>query len=280
MEPRNKVKARVGLVYSTRDLAGKGIAKHVVELLGLREGGVLAGNTYYIGDDIVLAGFNEDVIFFEFLDNYLDVEYYIVLSRHSSKAKIKSLTVHHPGNPTNNAEAGGKPRELSIAFPPMAKKLITLLDKYTTEENLKEEYDVTLEVTHHGPTSLSKPIVFIEIGSSPEEWSDEKARNLVARVVVDSITNTLPECMPSTGFGGGHYARKHTKIMLTTNYCLGHIFSKHVIDYIDEEIILQAIKRSKPQSNNIIIEKKGVKSTQRKKIKEIANKLGLNIIEI
>ncbi len=280
MEPRNKVKARVGLVYSTRDLAGKGIAKHVVELLGLREGGVLAGNTYYIGDDIVLAGFNEDVIFFEFLDNYLDVEYYIVLSRHSSKAKIKSLTVHHPGNPTNNAEAGGKPRELSIAFPPMAKKLITLLDKYATEENLKEEYDVTLEVTHHGPTSLSKPIVFIEIGSSPEEWSDEKARNLVARVVVDSITNTLPECMPSTGFGGGHYARKHTKIMLTTNYCLGHIFSKHVIDYIDEEIILQAIKRSKPQSNNIIIEKKGVKSTQRKKIKEIANKLGLNIIEI
>ncbi len=280
MEPRNKVKARVGLVYSTRDLAGKGIAKHVVELLGLREGGVLAGNTYYIGDDIVLAGFNEDVIFFEFLDNYLDVEYYIVLSRHSSKAKIKSLTVHHPGNPTNNAEAGGKPRELSIAFPPMAKKLITLLDKYATEENLKEEYDVTLEVTHHGPTSLSKPIVFIEIGSSPEEWSDERARNLVARVVVDSITNTLPECMPSTGFGGGHYARKHTKIMLTTNYCLGHIFSKHVIDYIDEEIILQAIKRSKPQSNNIIIEKKGVKSTQRKKIKEIANKLGLNIIEI
>lgn len=280
MEPKNKVKARVGLVYSTRDLAGKGIAKHVVELLGLREGGVLAGNTYYIGDDIVLAGFNEDVIFFEFLDNYLDVEYYIVLSRHSSKAKIKSLTVHHPGNPTNNAEAGGKPRELSIAFPPMAKKLITLLDKYATEENLKEEYDVTLEVTHHGPTSLSKPIVFIEIGSSPEEWSDERARNLVARVVVDSITNTLPECMPSTGFGGGHYARKHTKIMLTTNYCLGHIFSKHVIDYIDEEIILQAIKRSKPQSNNIIIEKKGVKSAQRKKIKEIANKLGLSIVEV
>ncbi len=280
MEPKNKVKAKVGLVYSTRDLAGKGIARHVVELLGLREGGVLAGNTYYIGDDIVLAGFNEDVIFFEFLDNYLDVEYYIVLSRHSSKAKIKSLTVHHPGNPTNNAEAGSRPKELSIAFPPMAKKLITLLDKYATEENLKEEYDVTLEVTHHGPTSLSKPIVFIEIGSSPEEWSDERARNLIARVVADSITNTLPECMSSTGFGGGHYARKHTKIMLTTNYCLGHIFSKHVIDYIDEEIILQAIKRSKPQSNNIIIEKKGVKSTQRKKIKEIVNKLGLNIIEI
>ncbi len=280
MKPKNKVKAKIGLVYSTRDLAGKGIAKHVVELLGLREGGILAGNSYYIGDDVVLAGFNEDVIFFDFLYDYLDVEYYIVLSRHSSRAKVKSLTVHHPGNPTNSAEAGGRPRELSVAFPPMAKKLITLLDKYASEENLKGEYDVTLEVTHHGPTSLSKPIVFIEIGSSPEEWSDERAQRLIARVVVDSITNNLPECIPSTGFGGGHYARKHTKVMLTTNYCLGHIFSKHVIDLIDEEIVLQAIKRSVPQSTSVVIEKKGVRSAQRKMIKEVAGKLGLSIVEV
>lgn len=274
------LRARVALVYSTRDLAGTGIAENVRNLLGFREAGILAGNPYYVYEDIVLAGFNEDVIYFDFLDEFFDVEYYIILSRHSSKARVKSLTVHHTGNPGSRADAGGRPRELSIAFPPMAKKLISLLNRYAEEEGLKEEYDITLEVTHHGPTNLRRPLVFIEIGSTPEEWSDPKARSIIARVVIDSITSPLPECIPATGFGGGHYARKHTKVMLTTEYCLGHIFSKHVMDDVDEDVILQAFTKSLPQSKAVVIEKKGVRSLQRKLIRDVALRHGLEVVEV
>ena len=274
------IKARAALVYSNRDPAGIGIAEHVKRILGLKEHSSYKGIVFYTYEDIVLAGFDEDVIYFEFLDNYLNAEYYIVLSRHSSKARIKSLTVHHTGNPTSRADAGGKPRELAIAFPPMAKKLITLLNRYAVEEGLRDEYDVTLEVTHHGPTSPRKPLVFIEIGSTPDEWRDEKARKVIAQVVADAVTSPLPECTPATGFGGGHYARKHTRVMLNTEYCLGHIFSKHVMDEVDEDTILQAFSKSVPPSKCVVIEKKGVKSLHRKLVKRLAEEHGLCIVEV
>ncbi len=273
-------RGRYALVYSNRDLAGTGIAEHLRGLLDFREYGIVRDAKVFVFEDIFLAGFDEDVLYFDFLDEVFDVEAYIVLSRHRSSARIKSLTVHHTGNPGPRAEAGGNPFELSIAFPPMAKKLLSLVKKYADETKLSEEYDVTLEVTHHGPTSLKKPLVFIEIGSSPEEWVDERARKLIARVVADAVMTPLPDCTPATGFGGGHYARKHTRVMLETEYCLGHIFSKHAMQETNESVILQGFEKSAPPSKAAIIEKKGVRSRERRMIEELATSRGLEIVKI
>ncbi len=274
------LKGEIALVYSKKDLAGTGIALHLKDLLGFREHVFLHNTNVLRFEDIFLAGFDEDVLYFDFLDRVFDVKAYIVLSRHRSSAKIKSLTVHHTGNPGPRADAGGNPFELSIAYPPMAKKLLVLIKKYADETKLSEEYDVTLEVTHHGPTNLKKPLVFIEIGSSPEEWVDERARKLIAQVVAEAVITPLPKCIPATGFGGGHYARKHTKVMLETNYCLGHIFSKHAIQETKPEVIAQAFKKSTPPSKAVIIEKKGVKSRERKMIENLANNMGLEIVKV
>lgn len=274
------LKGKMALVYSKRDLAGTGIALHLKSILGFKEYLSLRNTTILRFEDIFLAGFDDDVLYFDFLDEVFDTEAYIVLSRHKSSARIKSLTVHHTGNPGPRADAGGRPFELSIAYPPMAKKLLVLVKKYADEIKLSEEYDVTLEVTHHGPTSLRKPLVFIEIGSTPKEWVDERARKLIAQVVAEAITTPLPKCVPATGFGGGHYARKHTKVMLETNYCIGHIFSKHSIQETNPEVIMQAFKKSIPPSKAVIIEKKGVRSRERKMIEDLASGIGLEITKI
>ncbi len=274
------LKGRIALVYSKKDLAGTGIALHLKDILGFKEYSSLHNTSILRLEDIFLAGFDEDVLYFDFLDEVFDVEAYIVLSRHRSSARIKSLTVHHTGNPGPRADAGGRPFELSIAYPPMAKKLLVLVKKHADETKLSEEYDVTLEVTHHGPTNPRKPLVFIEIGSSPEEWVDERARKLIAQVVAEAITTPLPKCIPATGFGGGHYARKHTKVMLETNYCLGHIFSKHAIQETKTEVIVQAFEKSLPSSKAAIIEKKGVKSRERKMIEELASSRGLEVVRV
>ena len=39
------------------------------------------------------------------------------------------------------------------------------------EDKLDEEYDITLEATHHGPL-LDSPTLYLEIGSDEERWSD------------------------------------------------------------------------------------------------------------
>jgi len=62
-----------------------------------------------------MAGFDVDDVNMEFLDVTPDPDAYaiIVLSRHESSSKTKSLTVHYPGNPTDEARFGGRPREMA-----------------------------------------------------------------------------------------------------------------------------------------------------------------------
>ena len=40
------------------------------------------------------------------------------------------------------------------------------------------DYEITIEATHHGPTSLKKPLLFIEIGSTEKQWADTQRPRL------------------------------------------------------------------------------------------------------
>ncbi|MEM1692051.1 MAG: D-aminoacyl-tRNA deacylase, partial [Thermofilaceae archaeon] len=105
---------RACLAYSVNDPAGSGIAKAILTLVEFEPTRLqLASEAYEIPRlNAVIAGFNEDVLYFEFLDEVCPADFYLVLSRHSSEAGVKSFTVHHPGNPMRTAVAGGKPLEL------------------------------------------------------------------------------------------------------------------------------------------------------------------------
>ncbi len=274
-----RVKCSIAVVYSVNDLAGSGAAKYLKEFLGkgfIREVG---GGQFYVRGDVVLTGFEENVLFFDFLDELFDVgEAYIVLSKHRSVAGVKSLTVHHPGNPGPEALYGGRPRELAYAYPRLQKTLLKNLHEVAVEKGLVGEYDVVLEVTHHGPTSLSKPVLFIEIGSSEEEWRDERARETLALAVARTLEEyKSAKCRPVIGFGGQHYARKHTRHMLESNDAYGHILAKYILDLVDDSVYRQAVEKSVEKPVAIIVEKKSVKGRHKAAAKRLSEMYGLEV---
>ncbi len=267
-----------GIVYSVNDPAGSGVAKELLGILGLRECSLCRDAvSCYCGEDVVLAGFKEDVIYFEFLDHRLSVDKYIVLSRHSSMAKVKSYTVHHTGNPGPEARYGGKPYSLAVASPPVTYKLLLLLRKYAIEYDRYGEYEVSYEATHHGPSEVGKPLTFIEIGSTIEEWSDRVNHLVLANAVAGFLEEGEPECTPVIGVGGGHYPRKHTKLSFNTNTCYGHIFAKYTLQYLDRNILYKALYRSDPKPVKIVVEKKGTRREHRELINVFAREYSLDI---
>jgi len=52
-----------------------------------------------------------------------------------------------------------------------------------------EGYQVSYEVTHHGPTTLVHPSFFVEIGSTEKEWGDPVAGRAVAEAVLDETAS-------------------------------------------------------------------------------------------
>ncbi|MEM2755257.1 MAG: D-aminoacyl-tRNA deacylase [Candidatus Methanomethylicia archaeon] len=277
---------RLGIMYSVNDLAGLGIAEVLVSKLKCREVTVkksIKASSYSSNYfDVVLAGFKEETIDFEFLDDVVDVDFYIILSKHRSEAGIKSFTVHSTGNPWRNADVGGKPLELSIANPQTAKTLLLNLSKFRDEWRLSS-FDVTYEVTHHGPTSLRKPITFIEIGSCETEWKLREAREVVAEAVLNLVENGLVSSyIPVVGFGGNHYASRFSERALKTEEAYGHMIAKYVIDKLTDNelnlIVGNAITKNAQKILRVIIEKK-LRSTYRKTIRDVASQLNINYLE-
>lgn len=258
-------KGVAGIVYSVEDPAGEGIARYLRERLGGRESRRSGGVASWDLDEVnaVLVGFKEDVIYFDFLDEVLpDADFYVILSRHKAESGVKSLTVHHTGNPTSAAEVGGRPGELSVANPPLAYWVLKSLSRLAPSD--LRDFEVVYEVTHHGPTSLRKPLTFVEIGSSKSEWSAEKAHEVVGESVVEALTSmrTQGDCVSTVGFGGPHYAEGFTKRALRLNECYGHIISRYAVkELTDSELRtisrLAALKSSPPAVKAVVMRKVG-----------------------
>ncbi|RLF04651.1 MAG: D-tyrosyl-tRNA(Tyr) deacylase, partial [Thermoprotei archaeon] len=240
-----------------------------------------AAKAYYLPQlDAVLAGYEEDVLYFEFLDKVVDASFYLILSRHKSEAGIKAFTVHHPGNPYREAKAGGKPLELPPSNPPLAKALLLSL-RDARERMELEEFDVTYEVTHHGPTSLRKPVTFVEIGSSEREWIRQDARRAVAEAVIEALEHTAIECEPVVGVGGNHYASKFTARALATSEAYGHMIAKYALKSLTEpalieEVLTTAALRSSIPTVKLVVEKK-LRRAWREAAMRTAEKLGLQV---
>jgi D-aminoacyl-tRNA deacylase len=272
------------IVYSLGDPAGSGAASELTSALGRGEACQLprpgARCTLYRDLRVLVAGFSDDVVHFEFLDDVMvgfNISAYIVLSRHSSASREPTLSIHHPGNPGPEAAHGGRPRELAIAFPRLAKALLVAYYRAARQLGLLSEYKLTLEATHHGPTSLRRPIVFIEIGSSEDRWRDRRAQQALAEAVAEAVVaEKLPACKPVVGLGDTHYPRVHTRLMLETDMCYGHILAKHSLGYVDETIIRQAVEKSVDPIAAIVVQK--VPSRVRRLVERLASELSIQLV--
>jgi D-aminoacyl-tRNA deacylase len=145
------------------------------------------------------------------------------------------LTVHVTGN-FRKAELGGEPRTLAPAEAGMMQATLRSLAKHCPEG-----YRVSYEVTHHGPTALTLPSFFVEIGSTEREWDDPVA----GRAVAESVLSAIPQApVPLIGFGGTHYAVRETEIALATRGAFGHIAHTRETAGLDREMIRMMAEKS------------------------------------
>jgi len=165
---------------------------------------------------------------------------FIFVSRHRSESESQSFTVHTPGN-FNEVLLGGRPRELAIACPKIMHNVLIALKR--TRDELSLNYSVSLKATHHGPTEMNTPVMFVEIGSSEKQWKDNFAGETVAKATLSAIKK-IPTGRNAIGFGGGHYAPKHTETVLGSEVAIGHIMSKYAFENLNEETVKNMIKRT------------------------------------
>lgn len=186
----------------------------------------------------------------------------IFLSKHASKSKIPALTSHFTGNFSIDNSLGGTPFEIGVACPSFQK--VFMKNLYSMKNSLPK-YDLTIEASHHGPTSSSKPILFIEIGSSEEEWSNKKTAKLVCDCLIQTIQNVsekanVEESEIAIGLGGNHYPQKFNNLILTSNIAFASIASKHNLRFISNEMLEQMKGKSIEKVTSIYIDKKGLGS--------------------
>jgi D-aminoacyl-tRNA deacylase len=200
----------------------------------------------------------------------------IIVSRHESRSGMRTLTVHAPGN-LGEALLGGESRKLAVAHAQRMKAALRELKAAVAELNLN--YEVTLEATHHGPTDLHKPILFVEIGSSKSQWMDEKAVEAAARAAYQAAIHPIPS-HAAVGIGGGHYPAKHTEISLETDVAVGHVLPKYFFNYFDPEIVDQAFQKTDGPCRIAVLDRKGVKSNHRRTILELLRNKGIRVMEV
>jgi len=261
----------IGIAFSVKDPAGKGIADFIKNYYSLEKSDECKNAVEcYVGKNFYLVGFREDVIYFEFLDERIpeNTKEYIILSRHSSTKGIKSYTVHHTGN-FGEALYGGRKRALAVANPITAHKLLKLLRNNCIDAGKDAEYEVSYEATHHGPTENDKPLCFIEIGSTLSEWKDPVNHKIVGQAVIELLEDPKHVCREiAIGIGGGHYPRKHTALAIQENICYGHIMAKYALSYLNDEMLSLMTERCMPKPRTIIVEKKGTRREHRETIEK------------
>jgi D-aminoacyl-tRNA deacylase len=207
---------------------------------------------------------------------YPNASSFIFLSKHRSDSQIPTLTCHCTGNFSDNPY-GGNPREIAISFPSLQKGYLRAI---TAGRNRVPEYDVIIEATHHGPTSLKKPVLFVELGSSEKQWGDSNAAGVMCDTLLGMLDNGIERCgKVGIALGGTHYPTKFNKLLLESEFGLAAVASKHNLEAIDEQMLDQMITKSVEKVTHIVVDSKGLGS-QRDRIIKMAEKTGLEIHKV
>ncbi len=241
----------IGLVVSRADDASVAIGEALVSLVEWDEredpgrSDADGGGTYRRHGDFELRAFDEWHLE---LDGVADAfseppAFVVFLSRHAGETG-PLLTAHFTGN-FGPAEYGGEPGELARACPNVQRAVVDAFDRHAPER-----YEVGIECTHHGPTDVGAPSLFVELGSSDAEWTDPEGARPVARSVLE-LSGVRPDAMPGAegsaptadggagdgpgdaadpdrtrhvvGFGGGHYVPQFERIVRETDWRVGHV---------------------------------------------------------
>jgi D-aminoacyl-tRNA deacylase len=241
------------VIASKKDKAGINITTNLSQF---RQNPVLSsmqkGNSF----DFYLV--EEDIVSNKGLDHEKINKYDFVIfaSKHKAESGEKSLSIHAPGN-WRNAELGGQDNRVCRVSALFMKQAFEILRANVGKYDL-DDYKVTLEVTHHGPF-IDKPCMFIEIGSSENEWVDRRAGFVIAKTISEIIQKFRPNPYREVaiGIGGPHYCPNFNKLQLKSNIALSHIIPGYVAP-ISEEMIKEAISKTEEEVDFAVLDWKGL----------------------
>ena len=248
---------KIALVVSTKDTAGMNIRNALLQEFPFEKRGEgFSGNPVYRtelkGRDLRLFTLEQDSIYAEHLDKELadtgfSPDLIIFCTKHQGRAGVKSLSCHSIGN-WDKAEMGGSPKTLCRAPATVLKSAAVALKKEA--ETLGWVF--SLEATHHGP-ELETPVLFMEIGSTADEWPVKEAGEAVARAVKAVLSSTYKPCRAVLLFGGGHYSHYGEKVQLKTEYAVGHTCPRFMLQHVDRDMLLQALEKTVTEEKPLVL---------------------------
>ena len=213
----------LAIVVSRADFASEHLGDHLLDLAEWteheddRRAGAEGGGTYYRTDDAELRTFDDLHLH---LDGaaaaFDDPELLVFASRHSGETG-PLLTAHATGN-FGPAEYGGGEGSLARAAPNALWAV-----RRAFAEHAPDGYDVGIECTHHGPSTVGRPSLFVELGSGEEEWADPAGAEAVARSILELRGVAPTDYRTVVGFGGGHYAPRFDRVLAETDWRVGHV---------------------------------------------------------
>ncbi|TLX70213.1 MAG: D-tyrosyl-tRNA(Tyr) deacylase [Thaumarchaeota archaeon] len=222
------------LVAYHSDPAGTNLA-HYISRNMKQDGKIYRGKNY----DLVIIP--TPTISADWLEEKYIYDGFVFLSKHATEMGTLALTCHSTGN-FSEALFGGKPRQVAIPHPHLQKSYIQAL--WTKRKDFVE-FEITIEATHHGPTALNKPALFIEVGTTEKQWNDKTLCDSVAKIVEDVMSTTPNNHDVAICFGGTHYPEKFNKELIVGQYALGTIIPKHALDFVDEKLFSHILERNK-----------------------------------
>ncbi len=275
------------IISSNKDPASINIKKCLLQQSEWEDIDRFDGNIVYqnsINQNLIIVTINDRKIFHDNIEIEvqkklgLKPKIAIFISRHSSKTKKPTLTVHPIGN-FGKALFGGRDSTLIKTSPRIMTELLRILKRRANENNLY--HDVCFEATHHGPY-ISIPSLFIEVGSTLEEWKKITPADTVANSLLEFFNSKYKSMDDNNpvliGLGGGHYAPRFTDVALERKVAFGHMIPTYQINsgVINDKMIDNAIKNT-PNLNGIYFHRKALKKSQVTEFKGKFQNLGIRI---
>ena len=221
------------LVAFENDPAGHNMAKYLSQKMEKN------GDVYH-SKNFDLIEIDSPAISADWLDEKYDYDGFVFLSKHAAESGTLALTCHSTGN-FNEAKFGGNQKELAIPYPNLQKKYLQTL--WDNRESFSD-FEITIEATHHGPTHLKKPSIFVEVGTTEQQWNDESLCSSVAQLVFETLEKPIDSYPFAICFGGTHYSEKFTKELLFGKYALGTVMPKHALEFLNPVIFEHLITQN------------------------------------
>ena len=247
------------LVAYQSDPAGSNMASYMMQ--DMRKQGDI-----YHGKNFDLVVISTPAISADWIEEKYQYDSYVFLSKHASESGTLALTCHSTGN-FSEAQFGGLPRQIAIPHPHLQKSYMKHLWE---KRNNFSKFEITIEATHHGPTALNKPALFIEIGTTQKEWNDKNLCENVAKIIVEEVCKEPEKHKVAICFGGTHYPQKFNKELIEGEFALGTIVPKHALDNLDDVLFSHILDRNK-EAKYALVDWRGLGKNKQKVVNLIQN---------